>query len=253
MKNALIILLFFCSFSAKSQLINADELYNKVVLLSDIKGNVLHTGTGFLLSSDNQYYLVTAKHVADSLKIETSEIFFRDSSQTAIGFKLNRFFAKQIVRDFNDQSDFFILKLEPFDTSSLEILKKSSLDINILVNDRKSIDRNIDVLVMGYPIFDFDNFSPITFKSYFSSALLNIKIKDLPKPCLCYLLENPSMEGFSGGPVFVGVKDRASTKLSKTLIAGIVTGTTFDKTGGKFAIITPAFHLLDLVNRKNGH
>ncbi len=34
------------------------------------------------------------------------------------------------------------------------------------------------------------------------------------------------------------------------MIVGIVTGTTYDKTGGKFAIITPAFHLLDLINDK---
>jgi hypothetical protein len=253
MKNTLIILLFFCSFSAKSQLLNADELYNKVVLLSDISRNIIHTGTGFLLTSENQYFLITAKHVADLLKIETSEIFFKGLNPKAIGFKLKNFLSKQIVSGFNDQSDFFILKLEPFDSISSETLKKSSLDSDMLANNRESIDRKMDVLVMGYPIFDLDNFSPITFKSYFSSALLNIKIKDLTKPCFCYLLENPSMAGFSGGPVFVGVKDRASAQLVKTLIIGIVTGTTFDNTGGKFAIITPAFHLLDLVNRKTGH
>lgn len=55
------------------------------------------------------------------------------------------------------------------------------------------------------------------------------------------------MAGFSGGPVFVGVEDRTTSKIKITLLAGIVTGTYSDKSGGKFAIITPSFHLLDLV------
>lgn len=72
-------------------------------------------------------------------------------------------------------------------------------------------------------------------------------MKDLHKPCYCYLLENPSMDGFSGVPVFVGVQDRATTQMNATLVIGIVTGNTYDRTGGKFAVITPIFHLLDLI------
>lgn len=253
MKKVIILLLILIPLIGKSQLLNSEELYNKVVLLRDIKGNTVNTGTGFLVTTKDQYFLVTAKHVADSLRIETSEIFFRDSSKTAISFKLQDFLKKPIVSGYNENSDFFILKLETSDSKKLDILKKSSLDFNLFVNDRESIDRKIDVLVMGYPFYDFENFTPITFKSYFSSSLINVRLKNMQKPFLCYLLENPSMAGFSGGPVFVGVKDRASTPLSKTLIAGIVTGTTYDKTGAKFAIITPAFHLLDLINSKNGH
>ncbi len=236
----------------ESQSLDSEELYSKIVLLKDIKGNTVNTGTGFLVSTDNQYYLVTAKHVADSLTIESAEILFRDSNRTAITFKLNEFLKKPLFIRFNDNSDFFILELESFNSKSLEILKKSSLDMNILAGDRESINRKFDVLVMGYPLFDIHNFSPITFKSYFSSSLINVKLENMPKPFLCYLLENPSMSGFSGGPVFVGVKDRASVPLTKTLIVGIVTGTTYDKTGGKFAIITPSFHLIDLINNKNG-
>ena len=59
------------------------------------------------------------------------------------------------------------------------------------------------------------------------------------------------MQGFSGGPVFIGVKDRMLFPLGQTLIIGLVTATTSDKTGGKFAIITPTFHLLNLVNDTN--
>jgi hypothetical protein len=252
MKIIIILLFILTPFIGKSQLLDSEELYNKVVLLRDINGNTTNTGTGFLVTTKDQYFLVTAKHVADALKIETTDIFFRDSSKTAISFKLQGFLKKPLVSGFNENSDFFILKLETTDMKKLDMLKKSSLNFDVFANDRKSIDRKIDVLVMGYPLFDFEHFTPITFKSYFSSSLINVKFESMPKPFLCYLLENPSMAGFSGGPVFVGVKDRASTPLTKTLIVGIVTGTKYDNTGGKFAIITPAFHLIDLLNNKNG-
>ncbi len=216
MRKSILLILLLIPFIGQSQLLDSEELYDKIVLLRDINGNRTNTGTGFLVTANNQYYLVTAKHVADSLRIEPSEIFFRDSNENAVSFKIFEFLKKPLFIKFNNNSDFFIIKLIPFNSNSLEILKKSSLDINVFANDRKSIDRRLDVLVMGYPLFDFDNFSPITFKSYFSSSLINVKLKNMAAPTKCYLLENPSMAGFSGGPVFVGVKDRASTPLRKT-------------------------------------
>jgi hypothetical protein len=253
MKRFIIYILLFFPLYSQCQVFDSELLYNKIVLLREVKGDSSQTGTGFLLSSNNQFFLVTAKHVADCLTFENSEIFFRDSANhTSIGYKIKELIARPLVSIFNDNSDFFLLKLEPLDLKSYSILKNSSMDIGMLAYDRESINRNVDVLVMGYPLFDLNNFNPITFKSCFSSSLINIKMENFKKPFLCYLLENPSMEGFSGGPVFVGVQDRATTHLQKTLIVGLVTGTTLDKTGGKFAIITPAFHLLDLINNKNG-
>ncbi len=247
MRNIFLLLFFSISTLTKAQLLNSEELYDKVVLLKEKSGNGERYGTGFLLTANNNFFLITAKHVADSLHTEGAEIYFRDSSKKAIGYKLKKFIPSKLVAKFNEQSDFFILRLDPFDSTSTRILRKASLEVKNIANNRESLDRKFEVVVFGYPIFDFNNFTPITFKSHFSSSLMNIYVKDLPKPCFCYLLENPSMEGFSGGPVFIGVKDRATMQMNATLIIGIVTGTTYDKTGGKFAVITPTFHLLDLL------
>lgn len=249
MKKIFVLLSFSVPFFANAQQLNSEELYDKVVLLKEKSGTGERYGTGFILTSNNGFFLITAKHVADSLHTEIAEIYFRDSSKKAIGYKVKRFIASKPVVQFNEQSDFFILRLDPFDSTSTKILKKASLDAKSIANNRESLDRKFEVVVFGYPIFDFDNFTPITFKSHFSSSLMNIYMKDLPKPCYCYLLENPSMSGFSGGPVFIGVKDRATMQMNATLIIGIVTGTTYDKTGGKFAVITPTFHLLDLIKQ----
>jgi hypothetical protein len=249
MKKILLLLFFPVSIVVEAQLLNSEELYDKVVLLKEKFVTGERYGTGFLITSNNSFFLITAKHVADSLHIEFAEIYFRDSSKKPISYRIKRFIPSQPVVQFNEQSDFFILRLYPFDSTSAKILRKASLELKNIANNRESLDRKFEVFVFGYPIFDFDNFTPITFKSHISSSLMNIYVKNLPKPCFCYLLENPSMSGFSGGPVFVGVKDRATMQMNATLIIGIVTGTTYDKTGGKFAIITPTFHLLDLINK----
>lgn len=253
MKKLIVVFLLFGTLSSKSQLLSSESLYDKIVLLKEQIGNTERYGTGFLLTSNNAFFLITAKHVADSLHTELAEIYFRNSLKKGISIKLKKFVVSEPITQFNNESDFFILRLDPYDSTSKELLKKASLDVSIIGNNRRSLERNIDVVVFGYPIFDLDHFTPITFKSNFSSGLMNIKMKDLPKPCYCYLLENPSMAGFSGGPVFAGVEDRMTTPIDKTLIIGIVTGTTYDNTGGKFAIITPTFHLIDLIDNQNGH
>lgn len=65
-----------------------------------------------------------------------------------------------------------------------------------------------------------------------------------------FCLENPSVGGYSGGPVFdMGYEKMgcATATKEKTLLHGIVHGTMSDETGGKIALITPMFYLKDLI------
>jgi len=249
MKKLVILVLFLKSLSAYSQSFSADELYSKIVLLYQNGGTTLNYGTGFLVGMNDRYFLITAKHVADSLKIDLARIFFKGSSNEALGYAMKSFLRPNSKGIFNDKSDFFLIELFAFDSVSHRLLTRSSFDINIIAGNRGEIPREEDLVVFGYPIFDFEHFSPVTFKSNFSSGLLNIIVQGFEKPCYCYLLENPGMEGFSGGPVIVGVKGRTSDKLNRTFIIGIVSATSVDKTGGKYAVVTPTFHLLDLLRQ----
>ena len=247
MKSITIFLALLVSIASNSQHLDSEALYNKIVLLRD---NVIHksSGTGFILTSNSRYWLVTAKHVADSLSVQETEVFFRDTLNKARSFKLRDLLHPNPGARLSQDSDFFIVELWARSSETKRYLERASLENNMLAADRKSINRKFDVLVFGYPYYDFHNFSPITFQSNLSSGLLNIKMPNMRKPFYGYLLENPSAQGFSGGPVLVGVKDRERFKWEKTLIIGIVTGTIGDVSGGKFAIITPSFHLLDLIS-----
>lgn len=229
-----------------SQHLTSEFFFNKIVLLSDSK----HSGSGFILASDARLFLVTAKHVADSLDVEKSKIYFRTPVNKSIEYGVKTLIRNSSLRIFNNSSDFFILELYAFDSVSNQVLTASALPMGMIANNRNVLPRNWDLIVFGYPVADLDNFAPITFKSNISSGLMNFRIPGLQKPCYCYLLENPGMEGFSGGPVFVGLSDRSTVSVNKTSIVGIVTGTIFDRTGAKFAVISPTFHLIDLLTKQ---
>jgi hypothetical protein len=239
-----IVLFITVSSCAYAQLLNSENLYGKVILLKSRSNH----GSGFILSFKDNFYLVTAKHVADSLHWEDTKLIIKDKNNKALIFDLKQLMSINPFRKFDDKSDFFILQIVPYNSIIGQIFGNASFPLDKLVSDRNSISRQYDLVVMGFPIYDLEHFSPISFRSNISSSLMNISVANSPKPCYCYLLEHPGMQGFSGGPVLIGVQDRMIYPINETLIMGLVTGTTYDKTGGKFAIITPAFHLIDLIN-----
>lgn len=63
-------------------------------------------------------------------------------------------------------------------------------------------------------------------------------------------MENPSVGGYSGGPVLdLGymVLPNMETKKEKTVLHGVIHGTISDDTGGKIAMITPIYYLKNII------
>jgi hypothetical protein len=93
-------------------------------------------------------------------------------------------------------------------------------------------------------------FSPLTYRSYASSAFITMNRADTNTPCEFFMLENPSMGSYSGCPVFdlgyMIVGGMITTK-EKIMCYGIMHGTVSDATGGKLAAVTPCHYLRDLL------
>ena len=96
------IALSLISGPSRSQSIVSDSLYGAVVLLREQINTRINSGTGFLLKKDSVYYLVTAKHVADSLHIDLGEIYFRNPEGKSQKYKINQFLTKQSFLKFNN-------------------------------------------------------------------------------------------------------------------------------------------------------
>lgn len=229
----------------KGQQLSSDELFGKIIAIRDHK----ISGTAFILASDSSIYLVTSKHVMDRITFDSAKIYIRNNDlKIANYYFLSSLVKRKLNPEYNENSDFFIMQLFPQDPGVKANLLNASLDFHMVASDKAALPRNVNFIVFGYPIVDPVHFTPISFQSYVSSDLMNIKILRTTN-CYCYLLDKSSMQGFSGGPVFVGVREWSAPGMERTYLIGIITGSLNDDTGGKFTIVTPAYQLLDLISK----
>jgi len=73
---------------------------------------------------------------------------------------------------------------------------------------------------------------------------------DTKTPSDFFTLENPSVGGYSGGPVFdLGyiIVGAMTTNTGPTICHGIMHGTISDTTGGKIAAVTPCSYVKDII------
>lgn len=244
MKCLFLILLFVTTIVRGQVQIQTEELFTKTLCLEK-------AGTGFVINYNNDFILVTAAHVFKELSMSTRILYRTDGNdQMAKSFFLKDFYPKSSDNYFleHDKADVFLMKLYPKKKSDSLFLKMVSLPFDIINPKLTPISRDIDVTVFGYPLYDTIQFEPITFKTKFVSGILRLPRFDTKDQSYFYLLQDPGMGGFSGGPVFIGVQ---STGMmfgpNKTWLVGIVHGTTGDKTGGKYAAITPSAYIVDLI------
>jgi hypothetical protein len=80
--------------------------------------------------------------------------------------------------------------------------------------------------------------------------LITLLRADTKTACDFYTLENPSVGGYSGGPIFdLGyiIVGAMTTNTGPTVCHGIMHGTISDTTGGKIAAVTPCSYVKDIV------
>lgn len=254
MKLKFTFLVLFISLIAQSQeKITTTQIFSKTLLLEDSKGG---HATGFITKYKGNYLLVTAAHVATSLDTSTCLYYFdsgsvnKKMSLPAKNIRLKDLFPK-VLSDFGTQhneGDVYIFKLFPKSKSDSSWMEMTLLPFINIYPNLESISRDLDITVFGFPLYDKVLFEPITFKTSLSSGILRLNRADTKKLSFFYLLQDPGMQGFSGGPVFIGVQTNGMTfGPDKTWLIGIVHGTFGDTSGGKYAAITPSAYIVDLI------
>lgn len=212
-------------------------------------------GTGFLVAYANKLYLVTARHVAKAIGFEDNDIAVFDSKE-------GKPFALQLktLRGSNtngwihhDKVDVSILGIEPPPSLMTNELMHHFLMADNLDMGTNSPSRDAILTVMGFPLsfgwgVGATDFSPISLQTRAASGFL--------QNGTCFLLQDPSVQGYSGAPVYkishnhidfgggriVGPED-------PVVCFGVVSGTFPDDTGGKLAAVTPISFVLELIHR----
>ncbi|SKC59156.1 hypothetical protein [Ohtaekwangia koreensis] len=254
MKSICFLILFsilgFNSYPQKKY--SVDDLSKMVVCIADQSGqNSTPLGTATIISDSLKYYLVTALHVSSALKHHPFLIFKTDED-IAVSVPLNQFVRGDIIWTNHKEADISIIEITPYNEDSRKRLKEWSFPLSNVLATKEAVPREINVTIIGYPIALFSqigrNFSAFTFRSFFASELLVMRRADTGSKSVFQLLENPSMQGLSGGPVLVGIDQVGYTfGPNQTILVGIVHGTYSDNTGGKLAMITPAYYIREIL------
>ena len=207
-------------------------------------------GTGIFISkSDNELFLVTASHVAKSCNINTKVILSDQNGSSKVFNLLD--FNSQLAWIHHPIADVCALQIKPNEVIASELVSRF-FPYQQLNATQSAPSRDDELTCVGFPsgLGVNGNFSPLTYRSFASSSILNLRRSDSFVNCDFFLLENPSTGGYSGCPVFdLGIIVNGGMTITKdvAICHGIMHGTMSDKTGGKLAIVTPAYYLTQII------
>ena len=231
-------------------ILTRDDTFRVVFNLRTPVGKNMSVGTGtFVVNGNDQIFMVTATHVAVSCN-ETTQVVISDSKGNATLLKLTDFNPTLSWRH-HATADVSVLPIK-MSPSIQPHLTQRFLPFDHFHVERTPVSRDFELTSVGFPhgLGADGMFSPLTYRSHASSAFITLNRFDTKRPSVFFLLENPSIGGYSGCPVFdLGymIVGAMTTTKDKTRCYGIMHGTISDDTGGKLAAVTPAFYLPELM------
>jgi trypsin-like peptidase len=248
--RTLVIALLTVQFPVVALAQTLDDLSMTVAYLR--QGN--RFGTGFFILADEGRFLVTAEHVANLLTAESS-VTVRGTNDTPINVKLGDLVpgAQTVPWQHHNENDVAVLRLLSVDR--LGFLDKRFFPIQQLPTTEVSPARDHIVVMFGFPsaLGTSGRFSPISAEAKTASGLLRLMRPDTKREATFFVLDRPSIGGFSGGPVFMPptpmYRDgsfQIPGKGNPTFCVGLVSLTIGD-TGGTLAAVVPANAIVDTI------
>lgn len=212
-------------------------------------GTKVILGTGMFVTDEKKVWIVTASHVAKSTN-ENTILALSDQESNCITIYLKDL-NKQLEWKNHGVADLAVFPIDITEENSV-YLNNRCLPLDHINFKETHVSRDVELTSAGFPqgLGVEGKFSPLTFRSYASSALLSFERFDTHTLSDFFCLENPSVGGYSGCPVFdLGymVVGGMTTTKEKTICYGFMHGTLGDDTGGKLAVVTPSYYLKDLV------
>lgn len=272
-----LILSFFCS-SANGQPVN--EVFQTVAFLQG-KGAIEHAsidgveqevwlkapgdkqphphrkttfGTGFFVRKGAQIYLITAEHVAKNLKHEV-KVTVHGAGDQPLTYDMKDLAGtdNEPAWYFHSEADVALLPLRPSQEFKGII---TVIEPPLLLSSENEFSKYADRILttVGFPLSLglSGRFSPITKTSKAASGLLRYNYTRSNKQIetTFLTLEDPSVQGFSGGPVYALSEVRLGTMAFGTgqfACVGLVHGTLQDNTGGKFSAVVPSYFIIQTI------
>jgi hypothetical protein len=214
------------------------------------------SGTGVLVSIENRPYLLTASHVAKQLTPSAHAVICGPGDKP-LPIVLSDLVGStaEFRWTVNPSADVAVLPITTADLNVLKKLEEHCISISVFVSTQTGPQRDLNLTVLGFPLNlgIGGYFSPISKTSRAASGLLSLPRFDTQTQATFFLLEDPSIGGFSGAPVFLkpGIQAYGSSLgVQKGFTYyGIVHGTLSDPIGGKLAAIIPAQYVVETLRQ----
>ncbi|MCH8012024.1 MAG: hypothetical protein IIA61_08780 [Candidatus Marinimicrobia bacterium] len=207
------------------------------------------SGSGFITQADDRLYLVTAEHVARGVGQDT-EVILRGPNDTPLLYRLSDLvLSKPPKWIYHEIADVAVVALAPPPDFHAAI---KAVNIAQIADSLVAPDIELYLTTIGFPLSLglTGMFSPIVKTSHSASGIFRHKRFDNNKETDFYILEDPSVAGFSGALVvkLPSVRVGAMRSSQGTFeCVGLVHGTFNDPTGGKFAAIVPGAYIRETI------
>ena len=220
---------------------------------ADKEANPIQTcGTGFFVKQETngKLYIITANHVTRDFNQSTIvEMVGPNNKPIALPLQMLRSNLPIIHHQTADVSAIEIdVNIFNGVGSNVIIFGSSLIQSPLIAN----LSRDAELTCIGFPngLGTGTIFQPLSFRSFPSSNILP-SFKGLSGGYVSdiFILEDPSCGGYSGCPVIdLGYLVNGGITQSKdTIIYGVMHGTISDNTGGKMAVVTPAYYILQII------
>ncbi len=232
-----------------------EELSPTVVCLIQGTGDgKSEIGTGSLIVTEDRFYLVTAEHVARNMH-RSGGFILSDENDRPVRIswsQVTKIHGSSIPWIYHEDADLALLLINPSEELFKNHFQKRFVPISVFSSDRKPPSRDIILTSVGFPmgLGVGEYLSPLTFDSKASSGFITLNRADTNNPCTFFILEKPSVGGYSGCAVYdtsVHKFGSMTTTGDGTKCYGFMHGTISDNTGGKLAMVTPSYYLFELI------
>jgi hypothetical protein len=207
-------------------------------------------GTGFFVHvGDVSPYLVTCEHVAKLMTL-TTDVVIRGDNDNPIVYKLRDITYRKDSLNWtvHTEADVATLLLDMnskiFKESQVSPIPLEEIDDCVPLRER-------EITVIGFPLaLGYDkHFSPISKISKPSSGLLELRRFDNGNISSFFLLDDPSISGFSGSPALELptelVSEGGPVFVKVYRLMGLVHGSISEKNGRGFTAVVPSRYILE--------
>jgi len=233
------------------------------VLLKDTRtGAVLpkksvSAGTGFLVRGSRLLFLVTARHVAVTMTAD-GEVIARGPGNTPLSLHMSDLLkmsdtspAPPTLWIHHPLADCSIHPINQASPGAAKLINTVPLRLDMLPAGPVAPARSAVLTVLGFPLGKGADagFSPISRDSKPASGIMT------EGPVSFFYLQQPSVDGYSGAPVFESGDLRlvptspnsAATVSGQPRCWGTITCTDLDSSGGKMARVIPSGYIAEMI------